>query len=430
MAVAGIFIIGFSSEERPIVSLETTYMSDGYILYKRPDPEFEAAVVNGALAAWNSEIPIAWHPYQHLQICDINGNIIPGNTGLPLNAYLNLQTTLPNSDGSVRVQNNSDYIHSLQQYIEAILNNNPTMLRLVNFGQPYRVAGFQLQGAQWVQGGGNPPQPYMFYNNVSVSPAYASKDDFKIHLCPRPEYLFWTFFQTIKFAMTTQLGKNGIYKMKVCLPGRPQNLRPDDEFLINLDGGSSPGIIIYITTAKIESPQSLTEYFDSYMKYLKLLHLLFIPFESVIGNITEKVKLPFGNVRHNQLIAYASGTRFYKLGILDGSITDPTIIAAYNTPPWVTELCAKAINNNNAGSRKILQKAFYEDICRSAQKQVLQLAKSPLPDPRTIDAYAPEITDATVSAIRAKMNSYRIAGGRRRRRTKNRVHRRRRRTSK
>lgn len=420
-------IVGFISPDRPIVTNDVLHINDGYFLFRFPDPEFEARVANGALAAWHSEAPVAWHPYQHLQLCDINGAIIPGGGGLPLNAYIASTTDLPNSNGSITRQNNGLYIFMLQQYIHRIFMLNPELAGLLNFGRnsPPRFAVFNLQEATRVATATHMPQPYMFYNNTLIPPNLESKEDFKIHLCPRPEYNYWVLFQLIKFAMYTQRGANGIYKLKFCIPGRPHNLRSDDAFLIQLDGGSSPGVIIYITGEKIQTVNSVNQYVQTYLRYIKMLGLLFAPVSDLIGNITERVKLPFGNVRYNQLIAYASGTRAYKLNILDGTERNPHIISLFNTPVWVTDLCHRG-TNGNANSISTIRQLFYYNICESNDKNVLQLVRSPLPDPRTIGAASPDINEASLLDVRAAMNSFsvgapgfmRFAGGKRKKRSR------------
>ncbi len=420
-------IIGFISPDRPIATADVLNINDGYFRFRFPDPEFEARVAEGALAAWHSEVPIAWHPYQHLQLCDINGAIIPGNNGLPLNAYIALSTNLPDGHGGTIQQNNGLYVFMLQQYIHRIFMLNPDLAGLLNFGRngPPRFAGFNLQEATRVATATHMPQPYMFYNNNQVPPNLESKEDFKIHLCPRPEYNYWVLFQLIKFAMYTQRGPNGIYKLKFCIPSRPHNLRSDDSFLIQLDGGSSPGIIIYITGEKVQTVNSVNQYVQTYLRYIKMLDLLFAPLVEDIGNITERVKLPFGNVRYNQLIAYASGTRAYKLNILDGIERNPQVIALFNTPVWVTDLCRRA-TNNNANSISTIKQLFYKNICEDNEKNVLQLARSPLPDPRTISVSVPDVTEGLMAGVKAIMNSFsvgapgfmRFIGGKRRKRSR------------
>ncbi len=407
-------ILGFYTPDQKLETTEDYFVINNYFLFEYPlSPTVTECFIRKARETWLSGEPIDWHPYNCFPLCTKEGEIIPDRF-LPADSYVSPMTTYinyttPEFSPYRPLQEHTDQAtgkvqfyaihHHVYNFNMLIANALQTSLEiLINPPLEYKRniylsrREFILQDTLYNRNRYDrqtPTQPYLysFYRTNLTRDKPQTSDDFKIHLCPKPEYIFWTLFKIIQLSMTMPPNDFRITNVKACVPGRIANVRADDGDLIKHNGGSSPGVIVYILGSKnlinAKVPINSSEYKDAYkkacIKYLLQVAKHFNNVQDAIGNITEPVKLPFGNVRFNKLLCYASGTRSNKLDILDGLVTDPAITGKYNASEWVQELC-------DAGDIATIERYFIKNICGTPGLNVIQLKDAPLPDPRLIES--------------------------------------------
>ncbi len=411
------FVMGYYPPDQKLEVEDDKKIINNYFLFEYPSPTFEECCKSKALETWLSEEPYNWHPYNCLPLCTKEGVIIPDQF---LSANIQIvysQEQINPRTGETSIRVNHDLIHFIHEYIANLLQ--VALNSLINTEDEKRrnenlyLRQFILQdslGKVWINGQGMLTQPYLYSFYRHKIARQKPLENFKIHLCPKPEYNFWTFFKMIKLTMTMPVDDFRITDMKLCISGRLMNLRSDDELYIKLDGGSSPGIIIYIAQAKVMN-NNTSKYNRACIKYLLDIAKYFNVVEDVIGNITEPVKLPFGNVCFNKLIAYASGTRAHKLDILDGIQTDPAITSRYNRSDWVQQLC-------DADDIASIKKYFMKNICGTPGLNVIQLRDAPLPDPRVIESMVESPASGGGSGISGRIGTANTYGGARKRKSR------------
>ncbi len=380
------YIFGYYTPEQKLENNDDLEIINNYFLFEYPPPpSVKECLKQKAQETWLSDEPMDWHPYNCFPLCTKEGVIIPDKF-LPANILIAGKIEDTDFLGKKSIINAHGYIHffqdfitrQLQVHLNDLMNTREEMAR----NRYLNKREFILQDTLYNRSQGDmdtPTQPYLhcIYKSKTVKPP--SSDNFKIHLCPKPEYNFWTLFKMIQLSMTHPINDFRITNMKICIPGRLIDLRTDDKLLIDLNGGVSPGVIIYIMYPRVLSSNDPNAYNSACIKYLLQIAKYFNSVEDVIGNITEAIKLPFGNVRFNKLLCYASGTRANKLDILDGKVIDPAIIAKYNGSEWVQELC-------DAGDIATIERYFIKNICGTPGLNVIQLKDAPLPDPRLIES--------------------------------------------
>jgi hypothetical protein len=225
--------------------------------------------------------------------------------------------------------------------------------------------------------------------HVKNFPSYPGDmtNDFKIHICVKPEYVLWAVAKIIKFGdENIRAEKNGYASyFKFLFEGR--SIDPSERDLAYLsekgNGGAAPAIVVY-GTPNVGLNRTI----------LKNLITLFEPYVESIGNIRGKMQLPAGNLRYNKLIAYASGDRSTKLILLrnlaEGKID--RFPERYGASDWVENLCRR-------GQTDVIEKYFLDtDFCTPrkginalgreyiipAKKDWWEVKRYSLPDPRTL----------------------------------------------
>jgi len=379
------YIFGYYKPEQKLENNDDLEIINNYFLFEYPPPPSVIECLRQkAQETWLSDEPIDWHPYNCFPICTKEGVVIPDEF-LSANILIAGKREDINYIGEKIIVNAHGDIHFFHEFItkrlQVSLNElmNTRAEKTRNRYLSHRE--FVLQDTLNNRSAADrdtPTQPYLhcIYRSNTFKPP--SSDNFKIHLCPKPEYNFWTLFKMIQLSMTNPIDDFRITNMKICIPGRFIDIQTNDKLLFDINGGASPGIIIYIMFPRILSGNP-NAYNNACNKYLIDVVKYFKSVEDIIGNITEPIKLPFGNVRFNKLVCYASGTRANKLDILDGTQKDPAIIAKYNGSEWVQQLC-------DTGDIAIIEKYFMKNICGTPGLNVMQLKEAPLSDPRLIES--------------------------------------------
>ena len=339
----------------------------------------------------DSEVPISWSPYSLMSV-----------DGAPID----IQSIM--MDKNVH----REFHHIIEQVFNTFIETSPLFSNLKNdslyfFQQDARYTdlhGDVVNDASYIHLHTNPDALRL---KRSTNPAYRQSDyrninDFKIHLCVKPEYSFWVAVRLALFTNDHFGEPHTIKRWKFFLNPRETNILQTDTFMIASMGGNLPAFVLYGT-----------ENVSGNRTALKGIIRHFEPYESLIGNVelsqAGAIKLPAGNLRYNSLVAYASGDRTSKMAMLtqlrSGNLA--AIPPQYGASDWIQRLCAR--NDRETIFRYFLD----EDYCvpkygNPPKKDWSELRSYPLPDPRTLMAEDAEFRYRRMipTPLRASVRSY------------------------
>ncbi len=196
---------------------------------------------------------------------------------------------------------------------------------------------------------------------------------YKIHITPKYEYLLYTLLRLFTIMKNNAEFHIGILQGKILLGAR--DCKPDERntYLLELNGGAAPMIVIY-SNALASTTRSM-------------LDVLLREFQSevdILGGMTSDYKyrvLPF-NVRLNSLIQYAHGDRSHKLDQRDAFaklLSDSTknqrntlLTKKYFKPSWISTITEKCGTSEEQEGNRLSMQFFGKNLCSPEHKNILE----------------------------------------------------------